>query len=136
MTESTDRVIPATHVDILEKKGFAHVATIGPDGAPQSSPVWYGWDGEHLLFSQTTGRQKYRNLKRHPEVALSVTDPDNPYRYLEIRGRVESIDEDPDNRFINSMAKKYLGEDVYPWPQPGDHRVVVKVHPSHTTTQG
>ncbi len=129
-------VIPETHIDILGKKGFAHIATIGPDGAPQSSPVWYGWDGEHVLFSQTTGRQKYRNLKRQPEIALSITDPENPYRYLEVRGAVVAIEEDPENGFINSMAKKYLGEDVYPWNQPGDHRVVVKVLPRHTSTMG
>ncbi|HUZ21856.1 MAG TPA: PPOX class F420-dependent oxidoreductase [Acidimicrobiales bacterium] len=129
-------VVPESYADLLTKKGFAHVATIGPDGTPQSTPVWYGWDGEHLLFSQTTGRQKYRNLKERPDIALSITDPENPYRYLEIRGVVESIEDDPDNAFINSMAKKYMGQDVYPWHQPGDHRVVVTVHPRHTTSMG
>lgn len=136
MAPDANGVIPETHVDILDKKGFAHIATIGPDGAPQSSPVWYGWDGTHVLFSQTTGRQKYRNLKAQPVIALSIADPENPYRYLEVRGDVVAIDEDPENAFIDAMAQKYLGEAVYPWHQPGDHRVVVKVLPKHTSTMG
>ncbi|MDA8290600.1 MAG: PPOX class F420-dependent oxidoreductase [Actinomycetota bacterium] len=127
--------VPETHADILTKKGFAHVATVGPDGRPQSSPVWYDWDGTHVLFSQTTGRQKYKNLRSGGHVALSITDPDNPYRYIEIRGPVEFVD-DPGDAFINKMAKKYLNEDVYPWPQPGDVRVVGRVTPVHATTQG
>lgn len=98
--------IPESHKDILDKKGFAHWATIGPGGEPHSSPVWYGWDGEHLLISQTKVRQKYRNVRRDPRVALSILDPDNPYRYLEIRGEVIDIEDDENNAFINSMAKK------------------------------
>ncbi|HSH58516.1 MAG TPA: PPOX class F420-dependent oxidoreductase [Acidimicrobiales bacterium] len=129
-------MIPDSHRDILEKKGFAHVATIGPDGEPHSSPVWYDWDGEHFLFSQTKTRQKYRNVQRDPRVAVSMTDPDNPYRYLEIRGTVDGIDEDEGNVFINSMAKKYMDEDVYPWHQPEDERIVVKVRPERTTSMG
>jgi len=129
-------MIPESHRDILDKKGFAHVATIGPDGEPQSSPVWYGWDGQHFLFSQTKTRQKYRNVQRDPRIAVSVVDPDNPYRYLEIRGTVDGIDDDEGNAFINSMAKKYLDKDVYPWPQPGDERIVVRVKPGHTTSMG
>lgn len=131
----TSSIIPESHADILEKKGFAHVATIGPNQAPQSSPVWYEWDGNELSFSQTTGRQKYRNLKKTPSIALSIMDPDNPYRYMEIRGVVDRIDEDPDNAFIDSMAKKYIDQDAYPWHQPGDHRVIVRVRPQHTTIQ-
>ncbi|HUY30662.1 MAG TPA: PPOX class F420-dependent oxidoreductase [Acidimicrobiales bacterium] len=133
MTDAS--AVPASHVDILTKNGFAHIATVGPDGRPQSSPVWYDWDGSQLLFSQTTGRQKYKNLLRDGHVALSVTDPENPYRYIEIRGTVV-FDDDPGGAFINKMAKKYLNEDVYPWPQPGDVRVVGRVTPEHTTTQG
>ncbi|MCC7024827.1 MAG: PPOX class F420-dependent oxidoreductase [Thermomicrobiales bacterium] len=134
---STGRsVIPESHADLLQSQALAHVATIGPNGEPQSNPVWFDWDGEHLLFSQTTGRQKYRNVQREPRVALSIVDPQNPYRYLEIRGAVDRIEPDPDKAFINKMAKKYLGEDVYPWSQPGDERVVVVVRPEHTTTMG
>ncbi len=129
-------MIPDSHRDILDKKGFAHVATIGPNGEPHSSPVWYDWDGQHFLFSQTKTRQKYRNLQRDPRVAVSMTDPDNPYRYLEIRGTVDGIDDDQGNAFINAMAKKYMDQDVYPWHQPEDERVLVKVRPEHTTSMG
>ena len=128
--------IPASHADLLETTALAHVATIGPDGLPQNNPVWFGWDGTHVLFSQTTGRQKYRNLQANPAVALSIVDSTNPYRYLEIRGTVVEIVDDPDNAFINSMAKKYMGQDVYPWHQPTDHRVVVKVQPTKTSQMG
>lgn len=112
------------------------MATIGPDGKPQNNPVWFGWDGTHVLFSQTTGRQKYRNLQANPSVALSLVDVDNPYRYLEIRGTVVEIADDPNNAFIDSMAQKYIDQASYPWHQPGDHRVVVKVLPEKTTTMG
>ena len=136
MTATVQSVIPASHVDLLESTALAHVATIGPDGEPQVNPVWFGWDGTHVLFSQTTTRQKVRNLQRDPRIALSIVDPANPYRYLEIRGVVERVDPDPDIAFINSMAKKYLGQDRYPWHRPEDERVVVVVRPEHTTQMG
>ncbi len=138
MTEtiSAPPTIPASHADLLESTALAHVATVGPDGEPQNNPVWFGTQDGYILFSQTTGRQKYRNVQREPRVALSIVDPDNPYRYLEIRGVVERIDPDPDNAFINAMAKKYMGQDVYPGHQPGDVRVVVVVRPEHTTQMG
>ena len=128
--------IPASHKDLLESTALAHVATIGPNGEPQNNPVWFGWDGQHLLFSQTTTRQKYRNLRRDNRVALSIVDPTNDYRYLEVRGSVARIDPDPDNAFINAMAKKYIGQDTYPYHQPGDERVVIVVEPRHTTEMG
>ena len=133
---SRTSVIPESYADLLDQPVLAHVATIGPDGEPQNNPVWFGWDGEHITFSQTTARQKYRNVQRDARVALSIVDPANPYRYLEIRGSVERIDPDPDKAFINSMAKKYLGQDFYPWNQPGDERVVLVIHPDHTTQMG
>ncbi|BBL78510.1 PPOX class F420-dependent enzyme [Rubrobacter xylanophilus] len=135
MTE-TRTAIPESHRDLLESRALAHVATIGPKGEPQCNPVWFDWDGEYIKFSQTTARQKYRNVRRDPRVALSIVDPENPYRYLEIRGVVEKIEDDPDYAFINAMAKKYLGVDEYPYHQPGDERVIVHVRPEHTTHMG
>ena len=129
-------IIPESHADLLDKKTFWHIATIGPDGEVQSTPVWGGWDGEHFLFSLTKGRQKYKNLVANPTVAVSGTDPEAGYRYLEIRGKVERIDDDSSNEFIDSMAKKYMGVDAYPMHQPGDERVVIVVAPSHTTQMG
>lgn len=128
--------IPESHADLLTSKALAHVATIGPDGAPQNNPVWFDYDGTHLRFSQTTGRQKYRNLKAQPAVALSIVDPANPYRYLEVRGVVDEIVDDEGNAFIDSMARKYIDQPQYPWHQPGDHRVVVKVKPVKTSQMG
>lgn len=128
--------IPSDFADLLQTTSFAHVATLGPDGEPQSQPVWVDFDGEHVRFSLTTGRQKYRNLRRDGRVALSLTDPANPYRYLEVRGVVADIVDDEGNAFIDAMAKKYMDADAYPFHQPGDHRVVVHVRPEHTTHMG
>jgi PPOX class probable F420-dependent enzyme len=135
-TQSRRPVIPEGYEDLLESTALVHVATIGPHGEPQNNPVWFGWDGEHVLFSQTKARQKYRNLQRDARVAFSMVDPDNPYRYLEIRGEVVRVEEDPNLDFINSMAKKYLGLDKYPYHQPDDEPLVVSVRPEHTTQMG
>lgn len=129
-------VIPETHRDLLEAVTLAQVATIGPNGEPQVNPVWFEWDGTHLMFSQTTGRQKYRNLQREPRVAATIVDPANPYRYLEVRGHVAAIEEDSDLTFINRQAQRYINEPEYPWGAPGDHRVIVKVLPEHTSQMG
>lgn len=136
MTSKAGAAIPETYQDLLTKPSFAHIATIGPKGEPQTTPVWIDWDGEYILFSQTKARRKFHNIQREPRIALSLTDPENPYRYLEVRGVVEGVDDDPDNAFINKMAKKYIGQDVYPWGRPEDERVVVKIRPEHTTQMG
>lgn len=130
--------IPETHRDLLDAVTLMHVATIGPDGEPQVNPVWFEWDGEEgvVRFSQTTGRQKYKNLQRDGRLALSIVDPANPYRYLEVRGTVTSIVDDDDNTFIDRQAKRYMDADAYPFHQPGDHRVVVTVQPEHTSQMG
>jgi len=129
-------IIPEQYADILDKKAFWHIATIGPHGEVQSSPVWAGWDGTHLRFSLTRGRQKFRNLQANPTIAVSAIDPDNSYRYLEIRGRVVNVEDDPSLAFINSMAKKYMGLDEYPYHQAGDERVVMVVEPVRTSQMG
>ena len=129
-------VIPESHADILDQKVLAHVATIGPKGEPQNNPVWFDHQDGYIRFSQTTTRQKVRNLQRDPRVAISIVDENNPYRYLEIRGTVERIDPDPDKAFINSMAKKYHDQDVYGGSPPGEVRVVVVVRPERTTKMG
>lgn len=134
---SNGHVIPEDHHDLLGSTALAHVATIGPKGEPQSNPVWFGWDGEHLKVSQTRARQKLRNVHRDPpRIALSIVDPENPYRYLEVRGEVARVEEDPDLDFINEMAKKYMGVDKYPFHRPGDERVVLYVEPRRTTRMG
>jgi PPOX class probable F420-dependent enzyme len=129
-------VIPKNYADLLETRALAHVATIGPKGEPQNTPVWFGWDGNHVLLTMTRTAQKYLNLQRDPRLALSIVDPKNSYRYLEIRGRVVGIEADSGRHFVNSMAKKYLDQDVYPWHRPGDEHVVVMVEPARTTSMG
>jgi PPOX class probable F420-dependent enzyme len=132
----SENVIPSQYADLLDSKALADVATIGPNGEPQVNPVWFDWDGTHLKFSQTTTRQKYKNVQREARIALSIVDPQNPYRYLEVRGNVVRIDPDPEKAFIDKMAQKYLGQEKYPWNQPGDERVVVVIEPTHTTQMG
>ena len=124
MTAENHKIrLPETHEYLLRSTALAHIATLGPNG-------------EHGKFSQTKTRQKHRNINREPRLALSIVDPDNPFRYLEVRGVVERIEEDPDLDFINSMAKKYLGMDKYPNHRPGDERIVLFVRPEHTTKMG
>jgi PPOX class probable F420-dependent enzyme len=100
---------------------------------PSSNPVWFAWDGETVAISQTPTEQKYRNLQREPRVALSILHPENPYRYLEIRGEVTAVEPDPDDAFIHSLANRYMGQD-YPYLQPGEERVIVNITPRHTTS--
>ena len=102
-TRSNGTPIPENVEDLLSCSVVAHVATKGPDGAPQSNPVWFDSDGELVKFSQTRKRQKLRNVSRDPRVTLSIVDPENRLRYLEIRGEVEMIEEDPDFDFISAM---------------------------------
>lgn len=120
------REIPASHVDILAAKCFAHVATLRPDGMISNHPVCLIWDGLHVRFSFTKTRKKYRNLRADDRVALSVPDPQNIWRYIEIRGRV-TLEDDKDRRFIDSIAKKYMGQDKYPFDRPGDERITATV---------
>ncbi len=87
-------VLPESHVDILNKKSFAHVATINEDGSPQVTPVWVDYDGEYILINSAKGRKKDRNMRARSQVGVSVQDPDNPYRYLGVEGVVEEITED------------------------------------------
>jgi PPOX class probable F420-dependent enzyme len=133
-TDLSKQVIPQELSDLLNSTALAHMATIGPKGEPQSSPVWFGWDGEHVRVSQTKVRQKYRNLKKNPKIALSIVDPTNPYRYIEVRGTVVDFEEDPDKAFIDEMAQKYLNEPKYPWSKPGEERVILIIEPEHTAT--
>jgi PPOX class probable F420-dependent enzyme len=129
-------VIPEKYRDLFNKKAFASLTTLMPDGSPQTTPVWVDVDGEHVVFNSARGRQKDRNVRRDPRVALAIIDPDNPYRYMEIRGKVEEITEQGADKHIDKMAKKYLGKDKYPFGQPGEVRVLYKIRPEHTTTMG
>ena len=123
---STVKVVPDTHADLLTKPAFAHLATIGGDGAPQVTPMWFEWDGERLLFSTLKTRQKYRNTARDPRVTVSITDPDNPYRYLQVTGEAE-LEDDVEAELVAALVRKYLGDGIYPWDEHGADRVTIRV---------
>jgi PPOX class probable F420-dependent enzyme len=128
------KVIPESHVDLFSKKAFAHLVTLMPSGAPQVTPVWVDYDGHHVLINTAEGRQKDKNLQRDPRVAFSILDPENPYRYLEVRGRIAERSLKGADQHIDAMAKKYLGKDKYPFRQPSEVRVIYKIEPEHVTT--
>jgi PPOX class probable F420-dependent enzyme len=122
--------------DLLAKKAFAHLATVGADGAPQVTPVWLDLDGGLIRINTARGRVKDRNLRRNPRVALSIQDPDNPYRYIQVRGRVAEMTEQGADAHIDALAKKYLDQDRYPYRQPGEVRVLVKIAPERVQAMG
>ena len=128
--------IPASHADILTKPAFANLATLNPDGSPQVTPVWVDFDGSHVIVNTARGRVKAKNLAREPRVALSIADPENPYRYLGIQGRVVEMTEKGGDAHIDKMAKKYLGKDSYPARKAGEVRIVVKIEPDKVHTNG
>lgn len=128
--------IPDGYKDILQKKAFANLATVNPDGTPQVTPVWVDYDGAHIRFNTAKGRLKDKNLRRNPVVALSIQDPDNPYRYLQVRGRVADVTETGADAHIDSLAKKYLGQDKYPYRRPGEVRVIYRITPERVQTMG
>jgi PPOX class probable F420-dependent enzyme len=128
--------IPNSHVDLFQKKAFASLATLMPDGKPQVTPVWVEFDGHHVIINTAEGRQKDKNLQRDKRVALSLMDPENPYRYLEVRGKVVERTHNGADANIDALAKKYLGKDKYPFRQPNEVRVIYKIEPQHASTMG
>jgi PPOX class probable F420-dependent enzyme len=127
-------VIPSSHADLFKKKAFAHLATLMPSGQPQVTPVWVDYDGHHVLINTAQGRQKDKNLQKDERVALSILDPENPYRYLEVRGRVAERSLQGADAHIDAMTQKYLGQDKYPYRRPNEVRVIYKIEPEHVTT--
>ena len=122
--------------DLFEKKAFAQLATLMPDGSPHVSPVWCEYDGHHVVINTAKGRVKDRNMRRDPRVSLDIMDPENPYRHVSIRGRVTDYTEQGADQHIDKLAKKYLNLDRYPYRQPGEVRVVYKIEPERTFSMG
>jgi len=121
---------------LLEAPNFASLATLMPDGSPQVTPVWVDFDGTHILVNTAEGRQKPRNVRRDPRVAVSIFDHQSPYSYATIRGRVVEITNEGAEQHIDRMAKKYLGRDTYPFRQPGERRVIFKIAPEQVASMG
>ena len=120
---------------LLSEPQLAHVATIEADGTPHVTPVWVDTDGEHIVFNTAKGRQKYNNMERNPVVAVSVVDKADDFRTLWIKGTAEFVTEGADAH-IDRMAKKYLGQDTYPFRQPGEERVIVRIRPTQKLGRG
>ena len=129
--------IPAGFMDLLTQKApLAHLATLQPDGSPQVTPVWFDYTNGVIRVNTAKDRVKARNMSVGSKVALSIVDPDSDYRYIQIRGRVSGETEDGAEAHIDSLAKKYLGKDSYPFRSANEVRVIYEITPSHTHTMG
>ena len=129
------QAIPEKYLDLFKKQAFANLGTIMSDGSPQVTPVWVDYDGKYVRFNSAVGRVKDRNVRRDPRVSLSILDPENPYRYVAIRGRVVEITQQGAEEHIDSLSQKYLGK-AYPYRQPGEVRVIYKVEPEKVSPRG
>jgi len=119
---------------LLEAPNFANLATLMPDGSPQVTPVWVDFDGSHILVNTAEARQKRRNVRQDPRVAVSVFNQQNPYSYATVRGRVVEITHEGAEQHIDRLAKKYIGRDTYPYRAPGERRIILKIAPEHVST--
>ncbi len=129
-------ILPQKYRDLLSKQAFGYLATLMPDGRPQVTPVWCDDEGEYLLVNSAKGRRKDLNMRHDPRVAISIVDPEDPYRYVEIRGRVVDITEEGADAHIDRLAKKYLDLAKYPYRRPGEVRVIYRIKPEHAAGMG
>jgi PPOX class probable F420-dependent enzyme len=129
--------VPEAYLDLLTtKKPLAHLATIMPDGSPQVTPIWFDYTDGMIRVNSAKGRVKSRNMQPGAAVALSICDPDNGYRYIQIRGKVTSVTEQGGDAHIDSLAKKYLGVESYPYRSPTEVRLIFTIAPSSVQTMG
>lgn len=128
--------IDASSRKLLEEPNFAFVATLMPDGAPQVTPTWIDVEDSTVLFNTAEGRQKPKNLRRDPRVTIAVPNRENFYEYVEIRGRVVEDTHEGADEHVDRLAKKYLGQDTYPFRQPGEERVIFKIEPERVRYYG
>lgn len=131
-------LVPASHRDLLrdDVRAYAYLATLMPDGSPQVTPVWFSAEGDHILVNSALGRVKDRNMRARPQVALCIADPANPYRYIQIRGRVIEVTTEGADAHIDRLAFKYQGLSSYPYRQFGEQRVLYKIMPEHVDAHG
>lgn len=122
---SQTEIIPADYRRLLVEPLFGHLGTIRPDDTVQVTPMWFEFDGEHIRFTHTSKRQKFRNLRHNPSMALSVINPDEPHRYLEVAGRLVDVVPDPDGAFFVRLNNRYGNPDTTPPPDKADRVVLV-----------
>jgi len=120
---------------MLAEPVIANLATVGADGTPHVTPVWVDVDGGDVVINTAEGRAKVRNLRRSPRVAVSVVDPQNPYRVLALQGTVIDITDQNADSHIDRLAAKYLGVDTYPMRQPGEQRLKITIRPDRVLMQ-
>ena len=128
--------IPESHRDLLDKKAFGYIGTVMRDGSPQVTPIWFDFSEGHIRINSAKGRVKDKNMRRDPNVAFSISDPDNAYRHLSIRGRVVEITETGADDHIDQLAKTYMGVDRYPLRKEGEVRVTYRIEPISCSTMG
>lgn len=116
-------------VKLFEGNNLVFIATIMKDGSPQLSPVWADYQDEHILVNTAEGRLKHKNILRDPRVAVSAVDHNNPLNMTTIQGKVIEIIPDYDYQHANKLTKKYMGQDIYPFRQPGEKRIILKILP-------
>jgi PPOX class probable F420-dependent enzyme len=127
--------VPSSHEDLLNGPYYAVFTTVAPNGQPENTVVWCSWDGSHVLVNTAGGRRKHKNVLANPRVALTVIDPANAFRWIDVRGTVEAIEADPDYANINAHAKVYVGVDEYyggfaPAENRGkEERLILKIRP-------
>ena len=121
---------------LIDRPLFATLATIAGDGGPQVTPVWLARDGDDLLVNTAKGRAKARNMVRDKRVAVSLSDPEDPYgSVVAVRGTVTEMTSEGAEEHVDRLAKKYLGVDSYPMRQPGEVRVMIRIRPDHVLMQ-
>src|SRR6201995_5208101 len=111
---NADEVIPSDYRDLLQRPLYGHLATVRQDGTVQVEPMWFEFDGEFIQFTQTSKRQKYGNLMTNPSAALPVNDPNQPYRFLEVRGVLDHVDPDPEGAFYRQLGGRSRPGDADP----------------------
>lgn len=126
--------LPNDARELFNRKNFAHVTSLMPDGSPQASPVWCEAVGNDVVINVDASTIKARNFRQDPRVAVSIVDQEKPYEAVFIRGRVTDIRPDTEGRHIDSLAKKYLGLDEYPFHRPGEERLTVVITPDTVGT--
>lgn len=128
--------IPESHRDLLEEPILVSMATVQPDGQPQVTPVWADLEDGCIRINTVEGRRKYKNIVERPLVTLLAVDPENPYRYIEVRGKVTRIQREGADAHIDKLAREYTGADEYPNKNPNETRVIAYVEPIRVQVAG
>ncbi len=129
-------LIPESHIVLFERPVIASLGTVMPDGRPQVNPVWCDYDGTHVRVNSAQGRQKDRNLRERAFATILLRDPENSFFWVEVRGKAVEITTEGGDAHIDSLAKKYTGEETYPWRVPGEVRVIYKILPERVVASG